>query len=144
MTLPSFFRKTGICPFSPEQLKSLAPNKSTEPQLSADEAQLLSVRNSLREHGVADEVIARTLEDILLTKKNSSRSDVFAAELARLLLKKGGLPAKKLVVDSRLTSKDLGQILLEKEFDVAVSSRTKTARDKRSPASKRSQQKMLR
>ena len=92
--LPSSFRTTSIYPFSPEQLKSLAPNKSPEPQLSADEAQLLSVRNSLREHGVADAIIKRTLEDMLLTKRNRSRSDVFAAELASVIL-------KKLVVDSR-------------------------------------------
>ena len=128
--LPSSFRKAGIYPFSPKHLKSLAPNKNTEPQLSANEAQLLSVRNSLREHGVADAVIERTLEDMLLTQKNTSRSDVFAAELASLILKKGDLAAKKLVVDSRLSSKELGQILLEKEFEAAKSSRAKTAREK--------------
>ena len=117
--------KTGIYPFSPEQLKSLAPNKSPEPQLSADEAQLLSVRNSLRENGVADAII-----ELLLTKRNRSRSDVFAAELASVILKKGGLAARKLVVDSRLSSKELGQILLEKEFEAVKSSRAKTAREK--------------
>ena len=128
--LPSSFCKTGIYPFSPEQLKSFEPNKNTEPQLSANEAQLLSVRNSPREHGVADAVIERTLEDMLLTKRNRSRSDVFAAELASLILKKGDLAAKKLVVDSRLSSKELGQILLEKEFKASKSSRVKTAREK--------------
>ena len=88
------------------------------------------MRNSLREHRVADAVIERTLEDMLLTQRNTSRSDVFAAELASLILKKGALPAKKLMVDSRLSSKQLGQILLEKEFEAAKSIRTKTAREK--------------
>ena len=40
------------------------------------------------------------------------------------------VPAKTVAVDSRLPSKELGQILLEKEFHAAVNSRDKTNRKK--------------
>ena len=87
------------------------------------------MRDTLRTHGVSDGVIGRTLEDIMLTNRGKSRSDVFAEELARIILKKD-VPAKTRAVDSRLPSKELGQILLEKEFNAAVNSRDKTNRKK--------------
>ena len=65
----------------------------------------------------------------MLTNRGKSRSDVFAEELARIVLKKDVAP-KTLAVDSRLPSKELGQILLEKEFHAAVISRDKTNRKK--------------
>ena len=54
---------------------------------------------------------------------------MFTEELARIVLKKD-VPAKTVAVDSRLPSKELGQILLEKEFHGAVNSRDKTNRKK--------------
>jgi len=61
----------------------------------------------------------------MLTNRGKSRSDVFAEELARIVLKKD-VPPKTLAVDSRLPSKELDQILLEKEFHAAVNSGDKT------------------
>ena len=65
----------------------------------------------------------------MLTNRGKSRSDVFTEELARIVLEKD-VPAKTVAVDSRLPSKELDQILLEKEFHAAVNSRDKTNRKK--------------
>ena len=77
-----------------------------------------------------EDIIKRTLEDILLKKKGVSRTDIFASELASLIHSSGHLVVGKDAVDSRLTTKELGQFLLESDFQAQLEMRTSKKRGK--------------
>ena len=85
----------------------------------------------MRSQNVNEDIIERTLEDILLKKKGVTRTDIFASELASLIHNSGHLVVgKDDAVDSRLTTKELGQILLESEFQAQLDVRTSKKRGK--------------
>ena len=131
--LQNGFRLTGLFPFSPDQLESVTAGKSmaaSSQPTTSDEAQLLAIRNYLRSQNVDEDIIKRTLEDILLKKKGVSRTDIFASELASLIHSSGHLVVGKDAVDSRLTTKELGQILLESDFQAQLDMRTSKKRGK--------------
>ena len=69
--LQNGFRLTGLFPFSPDQLESVTAGKSmaaSSQPTTSDEAQLLAIRNYLRSQNVDEDIIKRTLEDMLLKK----------------------------------------------------------------------------
>ena len=77
-----------------------------------------------------EDIIKRTLEDILLKKKGVSRTDIFASELASLIHSSGHLVVGKDAIDSRLTTKELRQILLESDFQAQLDLGTSKERGK--------------
>ena len=78
--MPTAFRQTGIFPFSSEKLKQLLPNGASSSAPSdqqarpgPDQVSLLAIRDCMRTQNVDESIIKRTLEDILLHKKGSSK-----------------------------------------------------------------------
>ena len=93
---------------------------------TTDEAQLLAIRDYSRSQNVDEEIVKRTLEDILLKKKGVTRIGVFAFEPASLILNNRPLiVGKGDAVDSRLTTKEL-----ESDFQAQLDMRTSKKRGK--------------
>ena len=102
--LQNGFSTTGIFPFSYERILSLTPLPSSSAPLniSDNEADWLSVRNSLRNLGFAHSVIEETLRNLILTSRGQSTTAVFAQELAKIVRQKEAMKCDDLAINRRI------------------------------------------
>ena len=83
--MPSAFQHTGIFPYCAQVLSRKITEHDLKPTVDFPEedlAKLVAIRDNLRANGVSEELIATTLQDILLEKKGLKQTDLFSEELS--------------------------------------------------------------